>query len=189
MKQRMSEAETGLLEAFLNCSHHYVEFGSGGSTCTAASLVRTSVLSVDSSEQWISKVRSYCASTATKIMPTFLHVDIGAIGDWGTPLNLESRASWPAYHQQLWTDPGSAAADLYLVDGRFRVACFMQIILHCDVDAAIMVHDFTRKHYQIIREVAREIAVVGELSVFQPLKGGFRKQAREILLAHEFVWA
>jgi hypothetical protein len=66
----------------------------------------------------------------------------------------------------------------------------MQILLHCDVDALIMIHDFSsRKHYHVAREVAREVATVDEISVFQPLRGGFRRRAREILLAHEFIWA
>jgi hypothetical protein len=77
-----------------------------------------------------------------------------------------------------------------MVDGRFRVACFMQILLRCDPDALIMVHDFkSRQPYHVVREVAREIAAVEDMSVFLPLGGGFRRRAREILSAHQFDWS
>jgi hypothetical protein len=67
----------------------------------------------------------------------------------------------------IWLNPEASRADLYLVDGRFRVACFMQIILHAHPDALIAIHDFAnRPQYHVIYDVAREIAVRENLSVF-----------------------
>jgi hypothetical protein len=186
----MLATEIALFQGFLRSSDRYVEFGSGGSTCMAATLVRTSILSVDSSEVWLSKVAGHCSDNALRIVPELIHADIGATGDWGVPIDGNSRDRWPSYHRQLWSNPRAAEADLYMVDERFRVACFMQILLHCDADALIMVHDYSsRKQYHVMREAAREIATVDDMSVFLPLGGGFRRRAREILSAHEFDWA
>ena len=62
MTPRMSAAELGLLASFLRCAQHYYEFGAGGSTCLAASLVAQSVTAVDSSQAWLDEVmRRYVA--------------------------------------------------------------------------------------------------------------------------------
>jgi hypothetical protein len=74
-----------------------------------------------------------------------------------------------------------------MIDGRFRVACFMQVLLHSRRDALIMIHDFDfRNEYHVVREVAREIAVAGSLSLF--IRRGDRNEThiREILAAHEY---
>jgi hypothetical protein len=50
-----------------------------------------------------------------------------------------------------------------------------------------MLHDFDfRSEYHVVKEVAREIAVAGSLSLFQ--RRGDRNEAhvREILAAHEY---
>ncbi len=57
----MEASEQALLETFLRSSRRYMEFGSGGSTVLAAGLVAESVVSVDSSTEWIDRVVAACA--------------------------------------------------------------------------------------------------------------------------------
>jgi len=187
MTPRMSGAELSLFSSFLRCSDNYFEFGAGGSTCLAAGLVKTSVTSIDSSQQWLDDVANYCATTNQPIKPELIYADIGPTYSWGFPAGESQRRKWPAYHEGCWVNPRASDADLYLVDGRFRVACFMQTVLHCRPDSLILIHDFaSRDYYQVVREVAREIAKAGDLSVFQPLQANVRSRAREILEAHQF---
>ncbi len=168
MQPRMSTAEAALFEGLLRCSQDYVEFGSGGSTCLAATLVGRSIVSVDSAEFWLQQVRDACAAAGAAIIPELVGVDIGPVGDWGVPADPTTRARWPTYHSDIWSNPRAARADLYLVDGRFRVACAMQVLRHCRPDALLLVHDFvSRAHYHPIREVAQEIAIVEDLSLFR----------------------
>ncbi len=83
--------------------------------------------------------------------------------------------------------PESSDADVYMVDGRFRVACFMQILLHSRRDALIMIHDYDlRSEYHVVKEVAREIVAAGSLSVFQRRDDRNETHMREILAAHEY---
>ena len=56
----MSDDECRLFKSILKCSMRYLEFGSGGSTCLAASLVTESNISIDSSLEWLDKVRQVC---------------------------------------------------------------------------------------------------------------------------------
>jgi hypothetical protein len=188
MQPHMTDAELDLFKSVLRCADHYLEFGSGGSTCLAAELARRSVVSVDSSTNWLDQVGRECAARNLPIRPRLVHADIGPIKDWGYPTDEESKPLWPRYHEVVWQEePAASKADLYLVDGRFRVACFMQIVLHTEADALILFHDFAlRRYYHVVREVAREVARTGELSLFLPRlspSGGeeTRARARDIL--------
>ena len=164
----MYAEEAALFTCFVKNAASYVEFGTGGSTVLASRHVRERIVSVDSSQEWLDQVRSAC--TNSSVAPELLYADIGATGDWGFPTDNQSRHRWPSYHSDVWNIEGSSDADLYLVDGRFRVACFAQVVLHCRPSAIIGIHDFaSRPAYHRIREVAREIATAGDLSFFLPL--------------------
>jgi len=166
---RMSSKEIGLFISFLRNSHAYVEFGAGGSTVLASHHVKQSILSIDSSREWLDKVQSAADGNVT---PKLVYVDIGPIGDWGYPLDQSTNSRWPRYHEFPWDVPGAAEADLYMIDGRFRVACFAQAAAHCDPNAVIAFHDFaSRKQYHCVLEIAREIATAEDMSFFQPLTG------------------
>jgi hypothetical protein len=165
---RMSAEEAALFLSFVRNSRDYIEFGTGGSTVVASKHVKNSILSVDSSQEWLNQVSSACASSQTK--PELMFIDIGPTGDWGFPIDASTKSRWPDYHSAIWKTPHSTEADLYLVDGRFRVACFAQIVLHCNPHAIIGIHDFgSRPNYHCVREIAREIATAGDMSFFRPL--------------------
>jgi hypothetical protein len=181
----MSAKEQELLLAFIRNSRRYVEFGSGGSTNLAAQHVKETILSVDSDAAWLEKVAAACAPYPVK--PQLVAADIGPTGNWGYPTDAGTRGRWPDYHEGPWALPGAGEADLYLVDGRFRVACFAQVILHCGPGAVVGIHDFAdRPQYHAVREIAREIATVENLSFFLP-RPGAGPQARAILEAHRFT--
>jgi hypothetical protein len=166
----MSGNETELFVAFLKSSNSYVEFGAGGSTVAASRYVKTSILAVDSSAEWLDKVRDTCIDAPVK--PALHFVDIGPIGEWGFPTDKTVEHKWPAYHEAIWAESESRGADLYMVDGRFRVACFAQAILHCRSDSIICFHDFaSRPHYHRVHDLAREIVAVEDISFFVPKPG------------------
>jgi hypothetical protein len=188
MQPSMLKAETNLFASFLRSSHNYFEFGTGGSTCLAASLVRNSVTSVDSSREWLDLVHKECDVKGLPIKPMLLHVDIGTVVEWGRPVQFSRRSAWSDYHSSVWSNPRSKEADFYLVDGRFRVACFMQILLHSQHDALIAIHDFaSRAQYHVVREVAREIAIANEFSVF--IKKSFLDHQRVTAILDDHAFA
>jgi hypothetical protein len=187
MQPFMSGAERALLESFLRHSDNYLEFGSGGSTVAAARLVRHHVTAVDSSRDWLANVEQACLAEGCPLKPVLIHADIGPIGAWGMPTDPAVRDRWPSYYEAPWEHPAGLDADLFLVDGRFRVACFMKTLLNCQPDSRIMIHDFaSRVAYHVIREVAREIASAEDLSVFVPIPGRHRSRIHAILMQHRF---
>ena len=52
---------------------------------------------------------------------------------------------------------------MYLVDGRFRVACACAALLHASDESFVMIHDFDREYYHVILEVSDKIKQVGKL--------------------------
>jgi hypothetical protein len=165
----MSDAERDLLTAFLRRTRTYLEFGTGGSTVLAAQFVQSRITSVDSSVEWLDKVRAACADAGCKAELDLVFVDIGPTRDWGYPSDPATAPRWPTYHEAIWDRPGAREADFCLVDGRFRVACFLQALLHCRPGTPIAIHDFdSRPGYHIVRELAREVAMAQDLSVFLP---------------------
>ena len=63
----------------------------------------------------------------------------------------------------------------------------MQILIHSRRDALIMIHDFgARNEYHVVKGVAREIAVAGNLSLFQRRSDRNETHSREILAEYEY---
>jgi hypothetical protein len=162
----MIQDELRLFCQFLQCTKAYLEFGAGGSTCLAAQKVTGHITSVDSSREWLDRVKGVCVSNRWNV-PDLLHVDIGEVRTLGYPRDETSIARWPRYHEDVWRKPESRQADFYLVDGRFRVACALQILLRCEEIRPFAIHDYAgRPQYHVVSNFADEIARAGELSIF-----------------------
>ena len=191
MKPHMTEAEFTAFVGFVGNAACYTEFGAGGSTYIATQIVKDRVISVDSSREWLHRVEKECAGEECKAKLDLCFVDIGPVGEWGTPINdPEYRSQWPDYYQSVWALEGSASADLYFIDGRFRVACTMQILLNCHPDSLILIHDFApRSNYHVVRDVAREIFSYETLSAFLPRHDIPKERLNELLIKHRFDYA
>src|SRR5579864_2600928 len=111
-----------------------------------------------------------------------IRADIGPVKEWGYPVDESNRSLWPAYHEQVWQRTESPNADFFLVDGRFRVACAIQCVLHCQPTAFIAVHDYSdRPHYHVIAKFLRAVASANRSSVFLREPGLDQSAATEVL--------
>ncbi len=187
MHPAMTHNEVQVLESFLRVSNRYLEFGSGGSTFLATKFVREAVTSVDSSQKWLDDVKEACIAADHTTVPTLIFENIGDIGEWGFPKDEEFRDSWPNYYNNVWKTAGKSDVDLYLVDGRFRVACFMSVLQHCLPTSIIMIHDFeSREYYHCVKSVARQIASADDLAIFMPDNSVSASEIEAILARHAF---
>lgn len=182
MKIIMHETEIELLSAFLGQSSAYFEFGMGGSTCLAARLVRQRVHAIDSSADWVEKVRQEIGTSDKEIRIST--VDIGPTGNWGNPVGRSHAALFPDYSLSI-TRTGFVDYDLCLVDGRFRVACFLQALSTLRADAVIAIHDYTvRPAYHVVEEFARPVAGANQLRMFVRRPGIDMNRLRAVLDRH-----
>jgi hypothetical protein len=163
----MAAEEQICFSLLLKSAQSYVEFGTGGSTVLAASVITQSIVAIDSSREWLDKVASSCTRAVTKVKPRLVYADIGPTGEWGRPIDGSCMERWGLYSTEIWKIDGADNADLYLVDGRFRVACFMETMMRCRADAIVVMHDYApRAEYHIVEQFARPILVCSNLSAF-----------------------
>ena len=82
------------------------------------------------------------------------------------------RQPWPAAptHAGPWRAVRAAGVqpDLVLVDGRFRVACFLYSLLHMKAGGVILWDDYTnRPEYHSVERFLKPVAYHDEMAVFQ----------------------
>lgn len=165
----MTERETALLDALLEASTDYLEFGAGGSTCRAFQRVKRRIICADSSAKWLADVEKATSEITAGHQPKLVLslADLGPTGDWGAPTDDESKEKWPSYSLNVWSIDGAEQSDLFLIDGRFRVACFAETFVRARIGSLVMIHDFeSRPRYHVVFDFARRVAVAEELSVF-----------------------
>lgn len=129
-------------------SKAYVEYGCGESTIWMDRNCEARIFSVDTSLDWVESITAELKSEAHRIR----WVDCGPVGDWGKPETSNKKDNFLAYATMPWeVQPES---DLVLIDGRFRVLCFMACYLHGPAKARIIFDDYTqRKRYHIVEEL------------------------------------
>ena len=83
--------------------------------------------------------------------------------------------AWIGYSRAV--DDEEDPFDVYLVDGRFRVASAARALLH-NPDGVVMVHDAKRGAYDVLWDVTRTVEQVGQLRVVRPIQsqlGAYRR--------------
>jgi len=160
----MSEAEANLFYQFARSSKSYFEFGMGGSTVQASSLVDGRLVAVDSDLAWVNNTSK--AIEPSRHERSLIHIDIGPTKKWGYPIDTSNSEIFLPYYQSI-THYKPQEFDFCLVDGRFRVACFLTALKHTRVDTVIAMHDYRgRGEYHVVENFARIIVEVEEISFF-----------------------
>ncbi|MCB1477159.1 MAG: hypothetical protein H6883_08125 [Rhodobiaceae bacterium] len=160
----MSGSESDLYTRFLCKSQNYFEFGMGGSTVLAAGLVKDRIWSVDSDIAWLEKTREAIGQSLARV--NLIHVDIGPTGAWGRPVGKGHEDKFAAYSKAI-RQRDMREVDFCLVDGRFRVACFLTALAWLDKGAVLAVHDYrARPQYHVVEKFARPIAEAGNICMF-----------------------
>lgn len=153
MLPRMTEAEVALMDKYTpeGC---VLEFGAGGSSAFFAKKGVRQLISVESDREWINRMllgNSTLRQWAKAGRWRPFHVQIGATGEWGFPLSQEPAVAWLNYHQAIWDVVDAATLDFVLVDGRFRVASALQLLLRArEKTPRILVHDFAEREYYAV---------------------------------------
>ena len=135
----MTSAETSVLARYRDRSRNYFEFGCGGSTVFCDSPQRRTK-SVDNNTEWLNKVRPLIGATTELI-----YVNTGPVLDYGNPADPTKVTGFADY--SLAFSQRDPSTDLVLIDGRFRVACGLQVALS-DYTGVVLLHDAQRPEYQ-----------------------------------------
>ena len=152
----MSDIDLKAFLYFMNPKNIYFEFGSGGTT-NVASYYKLKTYSVESDVRWHEKLKK------TGINANYITIDLNAtyMGYPGRNTNIKD---WKKYIQAYKKNYN---ADIILIDGRFRVACALDIFSKIRNDTLILIHDYIeRKEYYILERYYIKLKVWDTLALF-----------------------
>jgi hypothetical protein len=143
-----------------------LEYGSGGSTVLAAELGAT-VWSVESDPDWAAMMRDWLANHPAKGRAHVVHIDVGPTKAWGYPRDEAAFRQWPDYPMQVWDMPGFTHPDVVLVDGRFRLACFLTVAHRITRPCTLFFDDYApRAAYHKAEALCRPTRMIGRMAQF-----------------------
>ena len=139
------------------------EYGCGKSTNWILKNTNAQLLSVDTSSQWVKRTCEINSPFLDRL--SIEHVDVGPLGNWGRPVGYSHAENFSTYTDSIWSHV--LKPDLIIVDGRFRVACFLTSLKNADEGALIFFDDYTnRPHYHYVENYVSRVEVCGRQSMF-----------------------
>ncbi|NAZ36832.1 hypothetical protein [Rubellimicrobium sp. CFH 75288] len=145
-----------------------LEYGAGGSTVELADLGEGRLFSVETSAAWAAELRAWFAAHPTRRSVVVHHVDVGPVGRWGFPLG---HAAWDRFHHyptSVWDRHDFVHPDLVVIDGRFRLACFLTTALRIERPVTVLWDDYRdRREYHAAERYARPTKMAGRTALFR----------------------
>jgi hypothetical protein len=171
----MSEKELKRFHTLLKQTKSYLEYGSGASTLMAAECGIPEIVSVESDESWGDKVVHNMAQPY-KGNFTLLRIDLGPVDKWGTPATESKWKDYYKYPLSAWDNAMhfNRPPDIVLIDGRFRLACFIASVLYAPVGTRILVHDYAKRtNYHVMEKYLKKERITDTMAEFVvPLPSG-----------------
>ncbi len=191
--------ELDVMERIMDSGHRrYLEFGVGGSTLLAIRSGLESVVAVDSDPDWVAAtLRNPEIDAAVRVgRADIRHADIGPVTQWGYSGGSEHVENWPTYIATAWDawSQRNEMPDLVFVDGRFRVACCLSVILLAAADPELtrnlrlVLHDVgpDRSYYDEVFRFFDIVESVNTLRVMRIKPDVPCSQVMSVLLRRQF---
>lgn len=145
-----------------------LEYGSGGSTIVASEQPGKLVFSVESDRDWAIRLQREIDDRNLPSPALVYHVDIGPTGDWGRPLGPQNWTKFQQYPLSIWSEPFFRHPDVVLIDGRFRAACLIAVLLHARKPVTVLFDDYAeRPAYHSVEKFVRPNKIIGRMAVFE----------------------
>lgn len=169
MNPHFCESGLMLFQAQIAESINYLEYGCGGSTVYACTQEKIkNIISVDTDIAWINLVSKLTHGTKKNIKID--HINFGETGEWGYPKSLKSYPNFWMYPVSPWISAKALGVgpDTVLIDGRFRVACFLYTLICASVGTVVIFDDyFDRPHYFEVEKFERVATRAGRIALFK----------------------
>tara|TARA_B100001063_G_C16738874_1_gene543587 strand:- start:197 stop:838 length:642 start_codon:yes stop_codon:yes gene_type:complete len=121
----------------------YGEYGCGKSTNWVLDNTSAKVISVETSSDWAMSVKKHNQINIDRLD---IHLsDLGIIGEWGRPLSYDKNKNFSDYTDYIWKR--KMTPKLVLVDGRFRVCCFLTSLKFAKEGTKIIFDDYIDRPY------------------------------------------
>lgn len=163
----MPEAETVHLSQSYSDATVILEYGSGASTELGARMPGKYIMSVESDRQWARDLREKL-SVPEVVSPVVVHhADVGKTGPWGKPVDTKAWRRFPFYPNEVWDQSWFRHPDLVLIDGRFRTACFVTVLMRAEKPVRVLFDDYgVRPLYHQVEALLKPRAMIGRMAEF-----------------------
>tara|TARA_B100000963_G_scaffold360959_1_gene394082 strand:- start:23052 stop:23696 length:645 start_codon:yes stop_codon:yes gene_type:complete len=162
-KNSLFDGDDKLFKQILLNTKIYGEYGCGKSTIWVANNSECQILGVDSSEKWIDFVQSNMPRKNPRHV--LKYVDLGPILDWGFPSSYRKRENFRDYTDSIWLH--ELKPDTVLIDGRFRVCCFLTSLIKGNPGTKVIFDDYTmREIYHIVEIFVKPKDLCGRQALF-----------------------
>lgn len=165
----MPDRERIRLKRLMRGSSCILEYGSGGSTLYAGRSGAEYVITTESDEVFLRRViDGFPHRRGCELIPNY--VDVGATGPWGYPIDSSHSADWHLYPESSWSlaRERGLEPDLVVIDGRFRVACFLVSLSEAKPGTLLFWDDYgQRQHYHPVEKLIRPREMVGRAAIFE----------------------
>ena len=139
----------------------YGEYGLGASTRWVDENTNASIKAVDTSSVWVQNVQKSLKRSGHEL----IYVDVGPVGEWGWPIGFNHLESFIAYVEGIWDE--NQNHDLVLIDGRFRIACFLTSMIRANPGCKIIFDDYVeRPMYHVVERFQKPILSDGRQATF-----------------------
>jgi hypothetical protein len=167
--QTFPETEAAYLRQAYAGARVILEYGSGGSTVLAAEL-GARVFSVESDRALADRLAAHLAPISNRAVVHY--ADIGPTGEWGRPLLARAAPRFHGYALSVWDRPDFEQPDIVLVDGRFRAACLLTVMLRASRPTTVLFDDYAeRRQYRRVERLARCEEMIGRMARFTVTPG------------------
>ncbi len=164
----MPDAEAAGLRAAYAGAGVILEYGTGGSTLMAAEMPDKVIFAVESDRYWLSMMRAWMVAHPGASTVNLHRADVGPTRRWGHPRNELRWRQYADYSLGVWDRMDFVHPDVVLIDGRFRVACFLATILRIVRPVTVMFDDYLpRLKYRAVEEWFEPVQLIGRMARFQ----------------------
>lgn len=147
MTDALFDGDDALFLDAVSDAETYGEYGLGASTLWVDANTHAHIIGVDTAVDWVTQTKAQMTRPGHHLA----HIDVGPVAKWGRPRSFRKRRNFIHYIEGLWT--GDDLPDVVLVDGRFRVACFLTTLLRARPGTRIVFDDYVRRRtYHLVEE-------------------------------------
>ncbi len=185
VQEQLFGGDDQLFRQLASDCRHYGEYGCGRSTTWMAKATPAEIVSVDTSREWLQRVEAELGEPAGRVQ--LVHVDLGELADWGNPVSYEQRHRIGDYLAAPWKNR-AGQPDLVLIDGRFRVACFLYTLLQAKPGTRVLFDDYReRMKYHVAAEFCPVAQWCGRQALFFVPAEIERERIEEELIRFSYV--
>ena len=157
------DGDDQIFKRIIKTTKLYSEYGCGKSTNWVLKNTKIDILSVDTSALWVQKIIN--ANIKNKNRLKIKHIDFGDIGESGYPINYNKIQNIYDYGEWMWRF--EKKPDTVLIDGRFRVFCFLISLKNAEEGTKIIFDDYiSRPTYHYVEKYIKRAEVFGRQCLF-----------------------